>query len=68
MAYRQIADKISFNFEGKKYEVDMDAYRKNLRIQLPDGRLLRVERWLECGPPIPHGLKIIEVAKAVEVE
>lgn len=64
----QIMQKISFEFKGKTYEVGMDAYRRNLPIRLPDGRVLTVMGgWLESMPPQPRGLDLLECTQAVEV-
>ncbi len=62
-------DKIRFTFEGKSYQVGMDAYNKDLPIKLPDGRVLTVNGgWLESMPPQPQGLQLLECTEAVEAK
>lgn len=46
---------IMFSFEGKNYEVSMDAYEQDI-IVLPDGTLLQVDGWWERIPPRPRAL------------
>jgi hypothetical protein len=48
---------ITFMFEGVTYQVSPDAYDTDL-IKLPDGRLLRVEGWIEKAPPSPIKLQL----------
>src|SRR3989344_7967306 len=49
---------IQFEFEGEKYTLPMDATYA-IHIVLPDGRVLRVGRWLESLPPIPSRLTVV---------
>jgi hypothetical protein len=49
---------IIIEFEGVKYEVDLEAYETD-KILLPDGRLLQVQGWHESHPPKP--VKLCEV-------
>jgi len=43
----------SFTFEGRVYKVSREAYDQAGNIQLPDGRVLEVDGWLESSPPRP---------------
>ena len=54
-----MADKITFEYDGQKYEVGLEAYDQDM-IVLPDSRILRVIGWLETSPPQPsiHGIII----------
>ena len=56
--------RINFDFEGKRYQVGMDAHDNNLPIKLPDGRVIKVTSWLERRPPAPEGFEILECAEA----
>ena len=49
---------IKFNYDGVAYVVDKSAEQVNY-IQLPCGRILHVDGWLELGPPIPESLSEI---------
>ena len=50
---------ISFEFDGKKYEVGMEAYGRDM-IALPDGKILAVLGWAESMPPQPVDLDTVE--------
>lgn len=52
--------KINFSFNNEDYEVGIEAYDKNLDIQLPDGKVLAVNQWIESSPPQPEGLHVVE--------
>lgn len=43
---------ITFEYEGVKYEVDMEAYDLG-KIVLPNGTLLEVVTWTNEDPPKP---------------
>ena len=43
----------SFAFEDKPYQVSDEACAQAGNIQLPDGRVLQVDGWLESMPPQP---------------
>jgi hypothetical protein len=50
---------IEFEFEGNHYTVSFKAYNLD-RIELPDGRLLRVNGWnTNVYPPVPIELVVI---------
>lgn len=57
---------IKFGFEGKQYEIAADAYEVD-KIQLPDGRVLKVGCWLETSPPKPADLTVIYYPQATLV-
>lgn len=60
---------IEFEFEGKVYRVTVQMYNLHRPISLPDGRVIKVGRWREdYFPPQPRDLRVIDVAKAVEVK
>lgn len=50
-------DKISFEFEGQRYEADETFYETN-EFRLPDGRVIAASGWLETSPPRPSGLMV----------
>ncbi|MBI3632841.1 MAG: hypothetical protein HY226_00960 [Candidatus Vogelbacteria bacterium] len=50
---------ISFEYDGKKYEVSPAAYPGDM-IALPDGRILAVLGWAESLPPQPMGFDTVE--------
>ncbi|NQT50137.1 hypothetical protein HQ571_05570 [Candidatus Kuenenbacteria bacterium] len=50
-------NRISFEYEGRKYTVGMEAYEDSLPIKLPDGRFLLALGWNEAYPPQPGGFK-----------
>lgn len=52
--------KIRLCYDNEDYEVEMEAYDKNLDILLPDGRVLSVNGWLESYPPQPMGIKEVD--------
>lgn len=52
---------IHFQFEGRNYQLPVTAGGCQ-NIQLPDGRVLKVERWLESLPPQPDGLAVVKTA------
>lgn len=52
--------KINFSFENEDYIVDMVVCDKNKNIQLPDGRVLSVNGWIESYPPYPESLNLVE--------
>lgn len=70
---------IRFEYQGRKYEVEMEAYGYD-KILLPDGRLLTVLKWLETNPPqpiefketqyfkggLPENSTIVEIANMLE--
>ena len=60
------AMKIRFNFEGKSYQVGLEAYDTSI-ITLPDGRILVVSGWLESFPPIPMRMRPVISILATEV-
>lgn len=43
--------RIPFTFEGGKYTVPAEAHSRLGDIRLPDGRTLRVTKWIETDPP-----------------
>lgn len=43
---------ITFEYEGVKYEVDLEAYESG-KIILPDGTLLEIETWTKADSPTP---------------
>ena len=49
---------IKFEFEGKHYQVDDDAYVLE-KIVLPDGQLIQINGWHETKPPEPIKLYVI---------
>lgn len=50
-----------FKFEDKTYEVNIqDTYYLKKDIKLPDGRVLKVNGWLEVFPPYPQNLSIVD--------
>jgi hypothetical protein len=44
---------IRFSVDGKNYSVPPDTYDRGGPIILPDGRVFKVDGWLESLPPIP---------------
>lgn len=52
-------ERIRFTFEGRNYEVGIEAYEQNL-IALPDGTILEVGIWLETAPPKPRNLRRVK--------
>ncbi|MFC1617681.1 hypothetical protein ACFL2B_00195 [Patescibacteria group bacterium] len=61
---------INFTIEDKKYKVGMEAYKENLFIKLPDGRVVEAYGWSSTkdGVPTPRKIMLVECAEAVEVE
>ena len=57
---------IIFDFEGKEYKVSGATYDNDL-IQLPDGRVLKVQDWLESDPPIPMELELVNIPRAAKI-
>lgn len=63
---------VTFEFEGYTYEISDTharwACKHALDVMLPDGRLLRPGGWLESSPPIPTGLRVVNIVHATKCE
>lgn len=54
---------ITFGFDGQKFEADMSFYYTG-RCQLPDGRIIEADGWLESMPPQPVNFREVKFATA----
>lgn len=60
-------EQLTFTFEGKNYTVGHEAYNMDGVIQLPDGRFVQVDYWLESLPVKIASVSEITFPKATQI-
>ncbi len=59
--------KITITYNRAQYEVGMEAYEKNMPIQLPNGTIIVVKNWNENTPPQADKITMLQITKGKRI-